>query len=85
MQSYWIYRRRDNQQWDGRIEEQRCEIEDIENELSDIQPVAGSLHLVKAESLAGALTTVMSIEKIIRRMFDDVMQLGKEAAYRKWS
>ena len=84
MQSYWIYQRRDNMQWEGMIEEQRCEITDIDHELANESWVAGSLHLVEEENLAMALATVMPVGEVIRRMFDDILEFGNEFAYHKW-
>ena len=76
MQSYWIYQYRDNLQWEGIIE--------AHLEFASEGWVAGSLHLVEADSLAEALVTVMPVGKVIRRMFDDVLEFGNEFAYHKW-
>ena len=94
MQSYWVYQRRDNLRWEGIIEEQHCEVADIDHEftndrnglmeLANESWVAGSLHLVEAESLAEALVTVMPVGEVIRRMFDDVLEFGNEFTYHKW-
>ena len=84
MQSYWVYQRRDNGKWEGMIEEQRCELEDIDHELSNQSWVTGSLQLVEASSLASALLTVISAEEIIKRAFADVQQHGNEYAHQKW-
>ena len=84
MQTYWVYQHRDNMQWEGMIEEQRCEVEDIDHELANESWVAGSLHLVKAESLAEALATVMPVGEVIRQMFEEVLEHGNEFTYHKW-
>jgi len=74
MQSFWLFQRRDNNEWDVAKEE-------IFSELPQI--IAGSLHIIDAENRAKALATKVSIEKVIRRIFDETVDYDNEYIYHK--
>ena len=75
MQSFWIFQRCDDSEWDA-LEADKFE------ELPKV--IAGSLRVVDAKNRVEALAIEISVEKVIRRIFNDTLYFEKEQVYRKW-
>lgn len=76
IQSFWIFQRRDNNEWDALEEEKYSDLP------GDI--IAGSLKIMNATNRVSALKEVISIEGIIRRIFNETLEYDNEYIYHKW-